>query len=178
MLTAVPATGSAFVGWSGDCSGTDLRCTVVLETTRMVTAHFDFAPSTSIVGVYNINPSFSYSCLGGSVTFQVSAFEFLSQVPLFLRGVPSLPDLDPNHLGGSLILSGPATAAGADFTTQAVTPGDATLTYTLTGTFRADGRTWDGVFTFACSGTLCDGGNFLPPPPCTNQSFAITGTRQ
>lgn len=170
-LTAVPDRQFVFAGWSGDCSGTDPRCTVVLETTRMVTAHFDIAPPTGIVGVYNITPSFSYSCLDGNLSFNVSAFQFLGAAPFFLRGIPTLTLISPG-----LFLQGPPPGAGADFTAQAVIPGDATETYTLTGTFRADRRTWDGVFTFTCSGPLCNGGGIFGTP-CTNQSFPITGTR-
>jgi len=39
-LTAVPAPGSSFVGWSGGCSGTG-PCTVVSNTTVAVTAIFN-----------------------------------------------------------------------------------------------------------------------------------------
>jgi hypothetical protein len=38
-LTAVPAQGSRFVGWSGGCSGTD-ACTLVGNTSMAVTATF------------------------------------------------------------------------------------------------------------------------------------------
>jgi predicted outer membrane repeat protein len=38
-LTAVPATGSAFAGWSGACAGTGV-CTVTMTETRAVTATF------------------------------------------------------------------------------------------------------------------------------------------
>jgi len=39
-LTAVPSKGSAFAGFSGDCSGTG-RCTVTMDTPRSVTATFE-----------------------------------------------------------------------------------------------------------------------------------------
>lgn len=39
-LTASPANGSYFAGWSGDCSGTG-TCTVSMSQTRSVTATFD-----------------------------------------------------------------------------------------------------------------------------------------
>ncbi len=38
-LTATPATGSNFTGWSGDCTGTD-PCTVTMTQARSVTATF------------------------------------------------------------------------------------------------------------------------------------------
>lgn len=39
-LTAVPATGSKFVGWSGACTGASLSCTVAMSQSRSVTANF------------------------------------------------------------------------------------------------------------------------------------------
>jgi RHS repeat-associated protein/uncharacterized repeat protein (TIGR02543 family) len=41
-LTATPATGSTFQGWSGACTGTAATCTVTMDQTKSVTA--DFAP--------------------------------------------------------------------------------------------------------------------------------------
>jgi Divergent InlB B-repeat domain len=38
-LTATPAVGSTFAGWSGDCSGAD--CSVVMDVNRSVTATFN-----------------------------------------------------------------------------------------------------------------------------------------
>ncbi|MCA1828543.1 MAG: hypothetical protein LC689_16590, partial [Myxococcales bacterium] len=40
-LTAAPATGSHFVGWGGDCSGTG-TCTLSMIQARAATARFDF----------------------------------------------------------------------------------------------------------------------------------------
>ena len=47
-LTATPADGSAFTGWSGDCSGTG-ACQVVLDADRAVTATFDDIPAPAVV---------------------------------------------------------------------------------------------------------------------------------
>jgi uncharacterized repeat protein (TIGR02543 family) len=41
-LTATPATGSVFDGWSGDCTGTD-PCNVTMDQARSVTATFSVA---------------------------------------------------------------------------------------------------------------------------------------
>jgi hypothetical protein len=45
-LTATAATGSAFVGWSGDCGGTG-ACVLSMTAPRSVTATFDTAGGTS-----------------------------------------------------------------------------------------------------------------------------------
>jgi hypothetical protein len=39
-LTATPATGSLFTGWSGDCTGTG-SCVVTMDTAKSITATFD-----------------------------------------------------------------------------------------------------------------------------------------
>jgi Domain of unknown function (DUF1996)/Bacterial Ig domain/Divergent InlB B-repeat domain len=39
-LTARPATGSSFVGWTGACSGSGLTCTVTMSQARTVRAEF------------------------------------------------------------------------------------------------------------------------------------------
>lgn len=40
-LTATPQDGYAFIGWTGDCSGTQTTCTVQMNADRSVTAKFD-----------------------------------------------------------------------------------------------------------------------------------------
>ena len=47
-LTADPAGGSTFVGWSGPCSGTG-PCTVTMDTNQTVSAQFDLLPVTLTV---------------------------------------------------------------------------------------------------------------------------------
>ena len=39
-LTPIAEVGSAFVGWSGACSGSEIPCTVTLDATKYVTANF------------------------------------------------------------------------------------------------------------------------------------------
>jgi len=45
-LTATPATGSVFTGWSGACSGTG-ACTVTMNADREVAAAFGLSTSTA-----------------------------------------------------------------------------------------------------------------------------------
>jgi alpha-tubulin suppressor-like RCC1 family protein len=44
-LTATPATGSTFAGWSGDCSGGAATCMVTMEASRSATANFQASSS-------------------------------------------------------------------------------------------------------------------------------------
>ncbi len=46
-LTATPASGSTFQGWSGACAGTATSCTVSMSVARNVTAAFGTATQTS-----------------------------------------------------------------------------------------------------------------------------------
>ena len=46
-LTATPAAGSTFAGWSGACSGTAATCTVSMTAARSVTATFTGSGTTS-----------------------------------------------------------------------------------------------------------------------------------
>jgi predicted carbohydrate-binding protein with CBM5 and CBM33 domain len=47
VLTATPAAGSTFAGWSGACSGTAATCTVSMTAARSVTATFNTSGTTS-----------------------------------------------------------------------------------------------------------------------------------
>ena len=44
-LTATPATGSAFVGWSGACTNTTATCVVTMTANQAVTATFNSSPT-------------------------------------------------------------------------------------------------------------------------------------
>jgi len=43
LLTATPDAGSSFAGWSGDCSGTDLSTSILMNGTKTCTATFNDA---------------------------------------------------------------------------------------------------------------------------------------
>lgn len=54
-LTATPASGSIFTGWSGGvCSGTG-SCTVTMDTAKSVTATFAVNTAASIAGKISVN---------------------------------------------------------------------------------------------------------------------------
>ncbi|CAH1904972.1 Flg_new_2 domain-containing protein [Candidatus Nitrotoga sp. HW29] len=53
-LTATPASGFVFSGWSGACSGTGATCSVVMNTLRSVSAIFSpVTPPGTVVEFYN-----------------------------------------------------------------------------------------------------------------------------
>jgi len=47
ILTATPAEGSSFLGWSGDCSGTSTQCSVSVTSYKRVSASFGTSSSTT-----------------------------------------------------------------------------------------------------------------------------------
>ncbi len=70
VLTAAPATGASFMGWTGCTSTTTTSCTVALASTRTVTAAFGLlagslmvsAPAASTTGTFSV----SWSCGSGA----------------------------------------------------------------------------------------------------------------
>ncbi len=55
-LTATPSGGAVFIGWSGDCSGTDPMIDVTLDADRKCTAGFDFVADLGISKSDNPDP--------------------------------------------------------------------------------------------------------------------------
>ena len=73
-LSANAATGSAFAGWSGGCSGTG-SCTVTMSQARNVTADFalrEYTVDTSVSGPGSIDPGSATVTHGSSTSFTLS----------------------------------------------------------------------------------------------------------
>jgi secreted trypsin-like serine protease len=65
-LTATPAFGSSFAGWSGACSGSTSTCNVSMSAARNVTASFTLIPDTT-PGAFSF-PSQAGVTVGSTVT--------------------------------------------------------------------------------------------------------------
>jgi hypothetical protein len=78
-LTATPASGSSFSGWSGACSGTSSSCTVIMAARKSATASFSMLPSQTISFV--AQPSLS---VGGSASVSATAS---SKLPVTLSSL-------------------------------------------------------------------------------------------
>lgn len=72
-LQALPAEGSVFEGWTGDCSGTG-ECAVTLDAARSVTALFSPAPSSNPIvnGDFELGPLVGWEQSPGQVIFPAS----------------------------------------------------------------------------------------------------------
>lgn len=87
-LTAQPASGSSFTGWSGACTGTS-SCTVSMDSARSVTASFTATPTTRLVtltksgaGTGSVTSSPSGLSCAASCTSASASFTSTSAVTL------------------------------------------------------------------------------------------------
>jgi hypothetical protein len=118
-LTATPAGGSTFAGWSGACSGTG-SCVLTLAATANVTATFNLAPVVTADAVTPgaVSLGKAGGCTGGtlSTTFQVLA----------PAGVTWTAAADPNNvdLGGRPlnVAPGSGSTSGSFVVTVTVPP--------------------------------------------------------
>lgn len=143
-LTATPATGSTFAGWSGACSGTG-SCVVTMDANKAVTATFNSSvPSSSFNGTWSGTYSGTLTTTGcnpgGNSTSVNSSFSVN-----ILNGV-----ITGTSTTGSV--SGSAVAYNI---TQTITGGS--ITYSFTGTL--SGTTGSGTWsaTGGTGGTGCGG---------------------
>lgn len=133
-LTATPATGSTFAGWSGACTGTG-SCVVTMTTNKTVTATFNGTPASS---------SFNglWSLWGTEVTpFAGSTFQFDFNVN---NGVVSYP-------AGSRLNNGTLTSSGALNINAGSNPNaSAVISTSIIGHLNSSGS---GSGTFVVNGT-------------------------
>jgi hypothetical protein len=101
-LTATPAAGSTFTGWSGACSGTE-TCTVTMDANKSVTATF----ATALAML--LTPAPGSTLAGATTTFTWTAGTGVSQYWLYVG----------------------STTGGWDLYTQPFGPGTLSTTVTL-----------------------------------------------
>ncbi|MGH9245973.1 MAG: InlB B-repeat-containing protein [Acidimicrobiales bacterium] len=163
VLTAAPAPGATFGGWTGDCTGVDV-CQVTLDTDRSVSATFDAdvtAPDTTITSgppavTNDATPTFEFTADEDGSTFTCSmdgaAFEPCTSphttAPLADQGHSfEVRATDGNgntdDTPAFLAFTVDTTAPDTKITSPAMVTNDATPTFE----FSADE---DGA-TFACS---------------------------
>lgn len=149
-LAAVPAAGSVFSGWSGDCSGTG-SCTLNMSQARSVTATFTLLPHETLSvtkagsgsGTVSSSPA-GISC--GSACSQ--AFTFGTSVTL-----AATPAAGSVFSGWSGACSGTGSCTVGMTQAQAVTATFALLPETLTVTKSGSGTVTSSPVGISCGPT-------------------------
>jgi hypothetical protein len=182
-LTATPAPGSNFAGWSGPCSGTG-QCTVTMSESRSVMAAFTLiadttAPQTSITAgptgsTSDSTPTFTFTSSepGSTFTCQIDSSAAVACGSPYTTGVladgPHTFSVYARDMAGNPDTT-PATRA---FTVAAAPPADQAPPVT-TITDGPSGITLDATPTFAFSSDeanssfVCQIDQSLPAP-CTS----------
>jgi hypothetical protein len=114
-LTASPASGSTFTGWSGACSGTG-GCSVTMSQARSVSANFD---TSTIAGCENVVAPTGYA-LRTSTSVRISNNNFTNvDATRFSRLFRSADVADvpwPGNDNTRWVRNGPTTYLAAQFT--------------------------------------------------------------
>ena len=153
-LSQTPASGYAFTGWSGACSGTGSSCVVSMTAARTVTANYaplealtvNVTPSAS--GTVTSSPS-GISCTGGNCTAQ-----FAQNTNVTLT---SSPAVGYSFVGWSGACSGTGTCIVAVSTALTVTATYApSETLTVSVTPNTAGTVMSSPSGIACTGSNCN----------------------
>ncbi|MFQ6116414.1 MAG: hypothetical protein ACE5NG_20335, partial [bacterium] len=82
ILTAIPAPGYAFDRWNGDASGTDNPTTIIMDSDKNITAHFE---SINYILSVSVDPSGA-----GVVTLAPPGGSYPSGTLVMLSAVPAI----------------------------------------------------------------------------------------
>jgi aryl-phospho-beta-D-glucosidase BglC (GH1 family) len=140
-LTASPASGSTFAGWSGACSGTS-TCTVSMSAARSVTATFNTSSGTS----YSLGVSKSGSG-SGTITSSPSGISCGSTCSASYSSGTSVT-LTASAASGSTFAGWSGACSGTSTCTVSMTAArSVTATFNTTGS--GDGTTCANPVTFS-----------------------------
>ena len=156
-LTATPSAGSAFAGWSGDCTGTG-ACNVTMSAARSVTA--TFVPTFTLT-VSNVGSG------GGTVTSTPAGINCGATCSAdYATG--TMVGLTPTPAGGSTFVgwSGACTGSGGCLVTMDAAKG-------VTATFNLQGAGSPGI---SLSPPSLDFGGQSMATTSPSQSITVTNT--
>ncbi len=119
-LTAMPASGSTFAGWSGACTGTG-TCLVTMDGDKAVTATFSQETSGSLNGTWQGPYSFVVNLQGlcnnlSTLTHSGTLTMVLTQSGTSFSGsgnVTGIKDLGFNGFGGCFVVNNNLTGVGS-----------------------------------------------------------------
>jgi len=168
-LTATPANGSTFAGWSGACTNATGTCAVTLSAAQSVTATFNTAAPpagfTLALAPAAVTVQAGATATGAS-TVTLTRTNFTGAVALATAGAPAGLTVTPNPASVT------GTTAALDVAaTAAVAPGSYNVTVTGTGT----GVTQQTA-TLAVTVTAAQTGSFTLAVSPTSVSVAQGGT--
>ncbi len=149
-IAATPATGSAFTGWSGACTGSTSPCSVIMSVDRTVTA--GFTNSETFILSLPVGGAMS-SIVDGGCTYTVSASitSLTLQVVTSSNGTISGTGTSSTNFN---VAGNSSSCAGQPFTT------------TSAGTLSGSGSTINASLT-----------HFSNTYQSINETITITGTR-
>lgn len=169
FVAAVPAAGSVFTGWGGDCSGT-AACSLTMSANHSVTANFGPPPGTTFTGSagapFNGTASdpdggvYAASLtLAGSITLQTGGNSLLSgsanftgQINITVVSCPASDSCSGTPF--SKTVTGPISVdASGHFSANFSSGTHYPLVVTLTGTVSASGIVASGSFSTTFVGT-------------------------
>jgi uncharacterized repeat protein (TIGR02543 family) len=156
-LTATPASGYSFTGWSGGASGTSATTTVTMNANTSVTANFTNGTSTYTLTT-TVNPT-----AGGSITRSPNATTYASGTVVTLTATPASGYSFTGWSGG---------ASGTNTTTTVTMNANTSVTANFTTssggtTLRIDDKSGTGIGYCSANGsrqntyTGADGGYYI-----------------
>ncbi|MFZ4649538.1 MAG: InlB B-repeat-containing protein [Rubrivivax sp.] len=166
VLTATPAAGSAFTGWSGACTGTATTCTVAMSAAKSVTANFGVPTQTLSVtasksvitagGKVSASPN-GLSCAtpsaGSTSTSKVCSASYVNGTSVTLTAAA---DSGSTFTGWSGACTGTATTCAVSMTAaQTVTATFSLPPQTLSVTVSKAKTTAQGKVTIKPTGVAC-----------------------
>ncbi|WP_205513071.1 InlB B-repeat-containing protein [Longitalea arenae] len=157
-LTATPASGYTFTGWSGGASGTNATTTVTMNANTTVTANFTNSTGTTYTLTTTVSPS-----AGGTITRSPDAASYAAGTVVTLTAIPASGYSFTGWSGGA---SG--TNASTTVTMNANTSVTASFTTSTGGTtLRIDDKSGTGIGYCSANGSRqnsysgADGGYYV-----------------
>ena len=171
-LTAIPAAGYTFTGWSGDLTGTTNPTTVTMSTNRSVTAFFQAAPTIGTVQLSSLPNGATVA--PGSITFSWSPASNATRYEFVLY----------NHLGGIAADNTAVSGTSVTYTLGTIE----TVTWKVrggdnSGNWGAWSSTWNLIvqpaapsYTLATTASPSTGGTITRSPDATSYALGTVVT--